>query len=536
MISTLKHVTSEVIKEIEDEMRVRRTREIFLLFPLGSQTDKLIKDKIDKLGVYCLVADPASVSVEDVKKIRPIGIILSGGPVSAHIDPPPFDKNIFDLNIPVFGICLGLQLFATHKGVKVALSPNREFGIHTLKLTAAGKKSPLFKNCHGSLEVLQNHGDRIAKHKSLEILGETTHSVAAISSGNFYGVQFHPEVAETKCGEELFKNFCFGICHAQDVFPAEDLGKHKIEALKVHIGTKKVLLALSGGSDSSVVAYLLKGAMGKGGKERLRGVYIKGIDRPDDEAFVLKFFGKKDWIDLKIVDATEDFLKALSGAKGMHDKRLAMRGVYKKILEDEAKNFSASFIAQGTLYTDLSESGLGLESGAKKAQIKLHHNTSLDFSIPEISPLDDCVKDGARNIGRSIGVPEALLMRHPFPGPGLLVRIEGEVTAEKLRIARAIDGIWIEELRQSGFYEKVWQAGAVVTRAETTCVKGDGATMGNVIMIWAVTSVNGFTAQAAELPYEFLKKVERRMTSEIREVGSVSYRISGKPPSTIEIG
>jgi GMP synthase (glutamine-hydrolysing) len=206
------------------------------------------------------------------------------------------------------------------------------------------------------------------------------------------------------------------------------------------------------------------------------------------------------------------------------------------VLEAEAKKFGAHLIAQGTLYTDLTESGGGHSTGARKAQIKLHHNTGLDFDYEELTPLDDCVKDTARAIGRSIGVPEELLVRHPFPGPGLVVRIEGEVTAERLHIARAADGIYLEELRRAGLYDSVWQAGAVVTHSEHTYSKGDDAGTGLVLALWAVWSVNGFTAESAELPWEFLNAVSRRLTNEIREVASVVYRISDKPPATIEWG
>ena len=220
----------------------------------------------------------------------------------------------------------------------------------------------------------------------------------------------------------------------------------------------------------------------------------------------------------------------------MKEKRIAMRGVHKRALEDEAKKFGAKFIVQGTLYTDISESGGGYDSGAKKAQIKLHHNVNLGFSLDELTPLDDCVKDSARNIGRKIGVPEELLLRHPFPGPGLVVRIEGPITTENLRICRQADNIYIEELRNWKLYETVWQAGAVVTQSITTCTKGDDATSGVVLALWAVWSVNGFTAQPVEFPFDFLVYVSQRLTNEIPEIGNVVYRISGKPPATREWG
>lgn len=532
MLQTFKKASQDSLKEIAEEKQVRKTSEIFLLFSLGSQFDHLIKQKLDALGIFCLVADPATVTAEDVKKINPTGIILSGGPASAY-ENPPFDGKIFDLNIPVLGICLGFQMWSHHIGVPVVPSAKREFGTHKFTLTG---KSGLFDGIPAVSDVLESHGDRIEPDKKLTIIGTTENAPAAAANfKHLWGVQFHPEVTETERGEKMLENFCFKICGAKDKFPAAEVAKRKIEELRKKIGEKKILLALSGGSDSSTVAYLLKCAV----QERpgqILGVYIKGIDRPDDEANVLKYFSGQPWLKVKIIDATEEFLKALKGKISMRDKRLAMRGIYKDILETEAKNFGAGFIAQGTLYTDVSESGGGYDSGAKKAQIKIHHNVNLGFSLPEIEPLVDCVKDTGRNIGRSLNVPEILLVRHPFPGPGLIVRVEGEVTAEKLKIARKADEIYIEELRNWNLYETTWQAGAVVTNSVTTCTKGDDAAEGFVLALWAVWSVNGFTARAADLPNDFLKHVSRRLTNEIREVGAVVYRISDKPPATIEWG
>ena len=385
------------------------------------------------------------------------------------------------------------------------------------------------------MPVLQSHGDEvIADGNLLTVLALSDDVVTAATCLRLYGVQFHPEVPETKYGSTIFENFCFKICGAQDRFPAQDVAMQKIDELRNQIGNKKVLLALSAGSDSSTVAYLLKGATF--GKCQLRGVYIRGIDRPDDEAFVQRYFGDKDWIELVIVDATDRFLVALAGKIGMREKRLAMREVYKPVLEEQARAFGAEFISQGTLYTDISESGGGHSSGARKANIKMHHNPNLGFSLPELIPLANCVKDGGRDIGRQIGVPEALLVRHPFPGPGLVVRIEGEITPEKLIMARQLDGIYIEELRQAGLYEKVWQAGAVVTKSEHTYTKGDDAGTGPVIAYWAVWSINGFTAQAADLPFEFRKKLARRFGNEVHGIGAVVERVSDKPFSTIEWG
>lgn len=533
MLKTFTGATREALSEIKKEMKIRKTNEVFLLFSLGSQFDHLIALKLGKIGVYCLVADPARVNKADVQILNPKGIILSGGPVSVYQEAPPFDYKIFDLGIPVLGICLGFQLWAQHIGLSVEKSDKREFGPHSLKINI---NSLLFNGCHPLMTVLESHGDKVADDKRLNVVGETDNApVAAAQWKHLWGVQFHPEVTETIYGEQIFKNFCFKICNAKNIYPAEKVAEQKIEKLREDIGDKKVLLALSGGSDSSVTAHLLKHAL-KGRDGQFYAIYIKAVDRPDDEAFVRKYFANKDWINFRVVDATAEFLAELKGKTEWHEKRLAVRKVYKAILEREIKRVGAEFIVQGTLYTDISESGFGYETGAKKARIKLHHNVNLNFSVPELLPLDDCVKDSGRSIGREIGTPEELLTRHPFPGPGLVIRIEGEITKEKLIVAKLADKIYIEELRKWKLYNEVWQAGVVVTSSRHTCTKGDDAFTGMVIAIFAVSSVNGFTSRMYRLPYDFLEMLDQRIGNEIREVGAVVYKISGKPYSTIEWG
>lgn len=529
MLNLFTEASDDALAELAAELRLRQTKHFILLFSMGSQFDHLILQKLSALGFFALLADPSTVTALDVKKAAPAGIILSGGPASVHSEPPPFDAAIFDLGIPTLGICLGFQMWAKHVGAKVTPQEKREFGVHTFMIT---KTDPLFDGIAKATQVLESHGDAIKPGTALEVLGTTEHApVAAGRRGHLIGVQFHPEVRDTVEGARMYDNFASKICGIGDRFPAADVAEQKREELRRRVAGKKVLIALSGGTDSSVVAYLLKDA-----GARLHAVYIRGIDRPDDEANVRRFFGGEPWLSLEILDARDAFIAALKGKDGMHEKRLAMRSVYKEALERKIRDFGADFIAQGTLYTDLVESGAGHPTGARRARIKLHHNTALDFSVPELTPLETEVKDTGRAIGKRIGVPEQLLLRHPFPGPGLVVRVEGEVTAETLGIARAVDGIYIEELRNAGLYEGVWQAGAVVTRSTHTVTKGDDAGSGRVVALWALSSDNVFTARFAELPYDFLARVSRRITDEVRDVGAVVYRISDKPPATVEWG
>ena len=539
MLTIFQKATPEALDEVREEMALRMTKYVILMITMGSQTDHLITLMLARLGIFCLVGDPATLTAADVHSLNPSGIVISGGPASVDSEPPPFDYNILTLGIPVFGICLGAQIISKHEGAIVRAATKREFSVE--KLHVIHDSAIIDLTMEGSL-VQQSHGDVIEKGDSqIDIIATTSNSaVAAFDCGHLHGVQFHPEVTETAMGATMLENFCIDECGITERFPAEDVAKKKISELKKKIGDADVVLALSAGCDSSVTAYLLKESM-KDSAGTLHGIYIKGIDRPEDEAHFLKFFGNQRWIKTEIVDATKEFLAVLAGKKTMAEKREAVREAYRAVFETKVDELMISgkekvFIAQGTIHTDITESGKGLATGARRGKLKQHHNVNLCFTVEELTPLDDQVKDTVRNIGRELGVPDALLMRHPFPGPGLVVRIIGEVTALNLPIARQADSIYIEELRAWNLYDKVWQAGIVVSDIVLACSKGDDGVEGLALLGWAVESVNGFTARPANLPFDFHTHLDKRLTNEIREVGGYFYRFTGKPPGTIEVG
>lgn len=547
MPTTVTRVDSETLGEIINEMAIRQTKSLILVFCNGSQTDGLIRMAVARQGVYCLFANPKTVTVEEIGKLLPMlkGIILSGGQSSVYADPPPsFDYRILDLGIPILGICLGMQMIGKHLGATVQPGQG-QYGRETINLIT---ESVLFDDVPEDFIAVQNHGDRVLPNGQFEVMAICGDCVAAINHRHIFGVQFHPEVREGEYGDVIFENFLGKICHITDNYPAENVAAQKVAELKAKLGSdKKVLILYSGGNDSTVTLALLGEAVDHQ-PGRVRALYIKGVDRPDDEAHARRFVELNPWCELKVVDATEQFLVALAGLTEMPAKRDAMIGVYHDLTQDEINDpvFKPDFVGQGTLYTDLSETGHQQDGkGEQKATIKRHHNVGHNWSVPELCPLADQVKDSARNIGEALGVPAEFLWRHPFPGPGLIVRIGGEVTCEKLAMARALDRILIEELRTNEYkdillYDIAWQAGVDVLQDMHTCQKGDGAASGNIVMWWAIISTDGFTAREAMEEDGFTSKFKLHLAqlfiNEVKGVGAVAERQSGKPPSTIEMG
>ncbi len=550
MGDTLEGVGNEikpgVVEAILEELDRRGTRELIVLFSLGSQTDHLIKMRVGALGVYVVMADPHTVQQPHIHKLQDAGIdvkgiILSGGPASVHTrdDGVYFDARIFNMSIPVFGICLGFQLWAQHAGYLVEPASMPEFGRHSLEfyMGSSAATAMLFAAVPVGSQVVQSHHDHVVGGEDLQILASTDNTpVAAARYENLWGVQFHPEVTETDHGRQMLKNVCENIFGMRDFFKARDVSETKITELREQLGNKRAVIAFSGGTDSTVSLELLSRAVDFQ-PGRIRAVYIEGIDRADDERRAREYCAARPWIELVVISAREQYLEALEGLTDMREKRKAMRGVYLPILLEQCRDFGATYIVQGTLYTDISESGGGAQSGARKAQIKLHHNVNLDFEeIQELTPLDDQVKDTVRAMGEALGVPADTLYSQPFPGPGLVVMIEGEVTSEKLETARACDAIFIEMLRESGLYEQVWQACVFVLDSRVPVSKGDDAGMQQVIVLRAVTSTDGFTAEWARLSHEFIAAVSRRIPNEVPDIGRVLYDTTSKPPGTIVWG
>jgi len=504
------------------------------ILDFGSQYTHLIVRRVRECGVY------SKIIYFDIKAVKllsqkPKAIILSGGPASVlSRKGPRCDKNIFNIGIPVFGICYGAQLMAKILGGDVTKAKKREYGSNILKVKS---RKELFKNLSQKEHIWMSHGDRIKKMpEGFHLIGSTENSpIAAIEERikKFYGVQFHPEVVHTPNGKRILKNFLFDIAGCRRSWNMHSFVKDSIRSLRETIGKEKVLCALSGGVDSFVLAVLFHKAIGK----NLKAIFIdNGLLRKDEASLVKKRIKKYSQINLKVVKAEEVFLKGLKGIKNPEVKRKIIGRLFIKIFERESKKLGKiRFLAQGTLYPDVIESHSPV--GGPSATIKTHHNvgglpSNLKFEL--IEPLKDLFKDEVRLLGKELGLDDDVIYRQPFPGPGLAVRIIGDINKERLDVLRQADWILMNEIKRFKLYRKLWQSFCVLLPIKTVGVMGDQRSYENVVAIRAVTSEDAMTAHWAKIPFEVLEIVSNRIINEVKGINRVVYDISSKPPSTIE--
>ena len=504
-----------------------------LILDFGSQYTQLIARRVRELHVYCEI-HPFNYSFAEIQTYNPKGIILSGGPMSVYANNAPIsDKRIFDLGIPVLGICYGLQLMAYQLGGEVDTAAKKEFGRATLVVDT---QSGIFEGVPQSSQVWMSHGDSLTKlPPGFEPMAHSDNApICAIRNEKkkIYGVQFHPEVVHTKEGTRILSNFLFAVCGCSGDWNAESFIDRTVTGIRDCVGRSRVLCALSGGVDSSVAAVLIHRAIG----DQLFCIHIdNGLMRRDESAQVVKTFRDQFHIALDFVDGSKLFLDRLRGIADPEAKRKIIGKTFIDIFEEEAKKVEgAAFLAQGTLYPDVIES---VSFKGPSATIKTHHNVGglpQRMNLKLIEPFRELFKDEVRRVGRSLGLSESLLGRHPFPGPGLAIRVLGDVTRERLEVLRNADEIFIEELRRSDLYDTVWQAFAVLLPVQSVGVMGDERTYENAIALRAVTSIDGMTADWSHLPYDLIATISSRISNEVRGVNRVVFDVSSKPPSTIE--
>ncbi len=505
-----------------------------VVLDFGSQYTQVIARRIREAKIYSLVL-PFDVPVKKLKELSPAGIILSGGPASVLAKGAPKPrKELFRLGVPVLGICYGLQLMGHLLGGKVENSSNREYGRGRLKIS---RKGALFKGLPEKLDVWNSHGDRLGKlPPGFRPIAATENSdFAAIEDPKrrFYGLQFHPEVEHTERGVELLRNFLVGVCNCKGDWSLEDFTTRCIQDIRKKVGSRRVILGLSGGVDSSVAAALIQRAIG----DRLTCVFVdNGLLRLNEREQVKKLFRDNFPGRLKVVNASATFLKRLKGVTDPERKRKIIGKTFIEVFDEAVSSVGdVDFLAQGTLYPDVIESvPIG---GNPAALIKSHHNVGglpKNMKLKLLEPLRELFKDEVREVGLGLGLPKDVLYRHPFPGPGLGVRVVGDITRNRLRILRQADAILQEELLRSRQYYKLWQAFCVFLPVKSVGVMGDERTYEHVIAIRAVTSSDAMTADWAQLPDKLLRTLSNRIINEVKGANRVVYDVSSKPPGTIE--
>lgn len=515
-------------------MEKNKKHDLILILDFGSQYTQLIARRIREAGVYCEIL-PFHTLVETIQSLEPQGIILSGGPSSVYdANAPKLSEGFFEkIHCPLLGICYGLQLLTVEMGGEVRPSHNREYGYAKLAITESN--SLLFAGLPSEIDVWLSHGDYVTRMPlGFRLTATTSGALNAIEDlrGRIFGVQFHPEVAHTPLGAQIVNNFVLTICKARADWSPTTIIDEQVQKVRSQVGEGEVVCGLSGGVDSAVAAALIHQAIG----EKQTCIFVNtGLLREGEFELTCKLFKERMKLNVRGVDASQRFLKALEGITEPEQKRRTIGHVFIDIFEEEAKRIGqVDYLVQGTLYPDVIES---ISVLGPSATIKSHHNVGglpAQMRLKLIEPLRELFKDEVRTIGRKLGVPMEILSRHPFPGPGLAVRIIGEITEDGLQMVRAADRIVDEELRLASLYDSVWQAFPVLLPISTVGVMGDHRTYERVIAIRAITSVDGMTADWARLPHDILSRISTRIIAEVRGINRVVYDISSKPPSTIE--